>query len=240
MSRRSVARHSHGPVRLARNALAALAFVTVALGGIDPRDGASDASAAVPPGLEQGGCVRRSTAAGTLTPEDRRRFRELGLANPQAAAIVIRKIARTEGARQLARLQALTHAPEGFGPSGACDEIVPEGEAHALCTGHASGPFGDVAVRMPVAARLVESADGGLHLALHNPKPLEAKGLFSWSTVVNAEHLQVAYDLLPDGDGWLVYARVGVEMSAHEDSAKELSDAMLRLEAWLTRELART
>jgi hypothetical protein len=240
----AIARRLRAPITRASGAapsvLAALALVTVALTGVDPRAGANDAQAAVPPALEQGGMVRRSTADGTLTAEDRRRFRELGLARPQSAAVVIRKMARSEGPRQLARLQALTHAPEGFAPSGACDEIVPQGEAHALCTGHASGPFGNVAVRMPVAVRLVQSADGGLHLALHNPKALEAKGVFSWSTVVAAEHLQVAYDLLPDGDGWLVYVRVGVEMSAHEDSAKEISDAMLRLEAWLTRQLAQT
>jgi hypothetical protein len=226
--------------RSLRAAVTAFALVTVALIGVDPHAGANEAQAALPPALEQGGFVRRSTADHTLTSEDRRRFRELGLANPQSAAVIIRKLARSEGPRQLARLQALTHAPEGFAPSGACDEIVAQGEAHALCTGHASGPFGNVAVRMPVAARLVQSADGGLHLALHNPKALEAKGLFSWSTVVRAEHLQVAYDLLPDGDDWLVYVRVGVEMSAHEDSAKEISDAMLRLEAWLTGQLART
>jgi hypothetical protein len=226
--------------RSLRLALAASALVAVALTGVEPLGGVHEAQAAVPPGLEQGGFVRRSTAEHTLTPEDRRRFRELGLANPQSAAVIIRKIPKSDGPRQLARLQALTHAPEGFAPSGACDEIVPQGEAHALCTGHASGPFGNVAVRMPVAARLVQSADGGLHLALHNPRALEAKGLFSWSTVVPAGHLQVAYDLLPDGDGWLVYVRVGVEMSAHEDSAKEISDAMLRLEAWLTRQLAQT
>lgn len=225
-------------VRGLRPAVAALALLTVALVGVDPRSGANEARAAVPGGLDHGGFIRRSTAEGTLTAEDRRRFRELGLGSPQSAAVIIRKIARSDGPQQLARLQALTHAPVGFAPSGACDEIVPQGEARALCTGHASGPFGNVAVRMPVAARLGQSADGGLHLALHNPKPLEAKGLFSWSTVVAAEHLQVAYDLLPDGDGWLVYVRVGVEMSAHEDSAKEISDAMLRLEAWLTRQLA--
>ena len=224
-------------VRGLRPAVAALALLTFALVGVDPRTGANEALAAVP-GLDHGGYIRRSTAEGTLTTEDRRRFRELGLGSPQSAAVIIRKIARSEGPQQLARLQALAHAPAGFAPSGACDEIVPQGEARALCTGHARGPFGNVAVRMPVAARLAQTADGGLHLALHNPKPLEAKGVFSWSTVVAADHLQVVYDLLPDGDGWLVYVRVGVEMSAHEDSAKELSDAMLRLEAWLTRQLA--
>jgi hypothetical protein len=227
-------------MRTLRRTLAGIALVTVALGGVDPWDGEHRARAAVPAALENGGFIRRSTTEGTLTADDRRRLRELGLESPQSAAVVIRKIAKTDGARQLARLAALAHAPEGFAPSGACDEIVPQGEAHALCTGHASGPFGNVAVRMPVAAQLVQSADGGLHLALHNPKALEARGLLSWSTVVRAGHLQVAYDLVPAGDGWLVYARVGVEMSAHEDSANEIAGAMLRLEAWLTRQLAQT
>ena len=38
-----------------------------------------------------------------------------------------------------------------------------------------------------------------------------------------------------------LYAHVvcaGVEMSAHESSAKELAEAMLKVEAWLSRELA--
>ena len=41
-------------------------------------------------------------------------------------------------------------------------------------------------VRMPVAARLKHGSDGSVHLSLFNPKSLEAKPLFSWSSVVVA------------------------------------------------------
>lgn len=198
-------------------------------------------AAAPPPAvLESGGLVRHSTVERNLTVEDRARLGELGLARPSSAAVLFRKIPRSEGPRQLARLQALAHAPEGFAPSGACDEMTSTGDANALCSGHVAGPLGSVPVRMPVAAKLVQQADGSVRLSLSNPKPLEAKPLFSWSSVVAPQRLQVVYELYPDPDGWLVYVRVGVEMSSHESSARTISDAMLKLEAWLTRELART
>jgi hypothetical protein len=206
----------------------------VALSGTDV------ARAAERPALASGAFVRRSTAEKTFTAEDRTRLGELGLAKPTSAAVILRKIARSEGPRQLARLEALARSPEGFAPSGACDEMVGQGEASALCSGHVAGPMGNVPVRMPVATRLKHGSDGSVHLTLFNPRPLEAKPLFSWSSVVSTAHLQVSYELFPDTDGWLVYVRVGVEMSAHEGSAKTISDAMLKLEAWLTQELAKS
>ncbi len=206
--------------------------LTVALSGVDV------ARAAEPPA--SGSFIRRSTAEKTFTAEDRARLGELGLTKPSSAAVIHRRIPRSEGPRQLARLEALAHSPEGFAPSGACDEMIGQGEASALCSGHVAGPMGNVPVRMPVATRLRHGSDGSVHLSLFNPRPLEAKALFSWSTVVSPEHLQVSYELFPDPDGWLVYVRIGVEMSAHEGSAKTISDAMLKLEAWLTHELARS
>lgn len=201
---------------------------------------AGDARAAESPALASGGFIRRSTAERNFTAEDRARLGELGLAKLSSAAVILRKIPRSEGPRQLARLEALSRAPEGFAPSGACDEMVGQGEASALCSGRVDGPLGSVPVRMPVAAKLKHGSDGSVHLSLSNPRPLEAKGLFSWSSVVSPRHLQVSYELFPDPDGWLVYVRVGVEMTSHEGSAKTISDAMLKLEAWLTRELARS
>ena len=206
--------------------------LTVALSGVD------DARAAEAPA--SGTFTRRSTAEKTFTAEDRARLGELGLTKPSSAAVILRRIPRSEGPRQLARLEALARSPEGFAPSGACDEMVGQGEASALCSGHVAGPMGDVPVRMPVATRLRHDSDGSVHLSLSNPRPLEAKPLFSWSSVVSPERLQVSYELFPDPEGWLVYARIGVEMSAHEGSAKTISDAMLKLEAWLTHELARS
>lgn len=217
-----------------RSIFALVAGVLVALSGADV------ARAADAPTLANGGFVRRSTAERNFTAEDRTRLGELGLAKPSSAAVIFRKIPRSQGPRQLARLEALARAPEGFAPSGACDEMVGQGEASALCSGHVDGPMGSVPVRMPVAARLKHGSDGSVHLSLFNPRPLEAKALFSWSSVVSPERLQVSYELLPDPDGWLVYVRVGVEMSSHESSARTISDAMLRLEAWLTRELAKS
>ena len=75
-----------------RTVLAALSLLTVALVGVDPRSGANEAHAAVPGGLDHGGFIRRSSAEGTLTAEDRRRFRELGLGSPQSAAVIIRTV----------------------------------------------------------------------------------------------------------------------------------------------------
>jgi hypothetical protein len=199
--------------------------------------GADTARASVPP-VEKGGVTHRSTTRGNLTAEDRRRFRELGLVRPHSAVVIMRKIPKSEDGRQYARLRALAQAPERFAPSGACDELRAEGEARALCLGHVAGPLGSVAVRMPIAATLSEGAGGALELVLRNPRPLEVKGLFSWSSVVAAQHMVIAYDLLPDPHGWLVYVRIGVEMNAHEDSATTLSDTMEKVEAWLSRDLA--
>ena len=53
------------------------------------------------------------------------------------------------------------------------------------------------------------------------------------------DHLKVIVDMYPTDDGWLVYTRVGVEMSDHESSAKTISDALLKLDSWLSRDLAR-
>lgn len=196
------------------------------------------ARAAAPP-VERGGVTKRSTMEGSFTAEDRVHIREIGLPSPHAAVTILRKLGKSEGGRQQARLRALARAPEGFAPSGACDELVADGEAHGLCRGHVSGPLGDVAVRMPIAAKLTEGANGALQLVLNNPRALEAKGLFSWSTVVAPGHMVLVYELLPDPDGWLVSVRFGVEMSAHEGSAKTIAESMLKLESWLTRELGK-
>jgi hypothetical protein len=213
----------------------AVLATAVVLGGLTA---SHSARASVPQATERG-VTKRSSLEGSLTAEDNARLRELGLTCPQSAVVILRKIPKSEGGRQFARLRALARAPEGMAASGACDEVLPQGEASALCRGHVRGPFGSVAVRMPIAARLTERDGGSLQLLLHNPRPLEVKGLFSWSSVVAPENLVIAYELLPDPDGWLVYVRVAVQMSAHQDSARTISDTMLKVESWLTRELAR-
>jgi len=196
--------------------------------------GADEASAAVP---AERATTRRSTAEGNLTDDDRLRFRELGLARPHSAVVIVRHIPRSAGVGQQARLESLARAPEGLAPSGACDELLGQGEANALCRGHVRGPFGNVAARMPIAATLQAGASGTLRLTLTNSRALEVRSLASWSSVVAPEHVVLAYELVPRPDGWLVQVRVGVEMSDHEDSAKAISDCMLKLESWLTREL---
>jgi hypothetical protein len=187
--------------------------------------------------LSRGASIRRQSTNNTLTQDDRARLRGLGLGNLHASAVSLHKIPRRAG--QMARLHALVHAVGGFSPSEACDGIVTEGDGTGLCLGSVDGPFGKVHVRMPVAAKLTENADGTLHLVISNHRPMEAQPLFGWSEIVAPGHLKVVYDMFPTDDGWLVYARVGVEMSAHEGSARTISDALLKLESWLTRELSR-
>jgi hypothetical protein len=196
-------------------------------------------NAAAVPQLARGATVRRSSLEGNLTQDDKQRLRALGLGTMHSAAVVLHRIPKTDAARQLARLKKLSQRVDGFAPSGACDGITSDGEGTGLCTGSVDGPLGRIPVRMPVAAKLTEGGDGSIHLLIHNLRPMEAKPLFSWSPVVAPDHLKVMVDLYPTDDGWLVYTRVGVEMSEHESSAKTISDALLKLDSWLSRELAR-
>jgi hypothetical protein len=203
----------------------------------------SGANAAALPKLAMGAVVKRSSADGTLTADDKFRFRALGMKHTHFAAVVLHKIPRTDDlarGRQMARLKSLVGKLDQFAPSEACDAIVATGEAKAMCTGHVDGPIGKVPVRMPVAAKLTEGERGAMRLVISNHLPMEAKPLFAWSEVVAPGNLKVAYDMFPTDDGWLVYVRVGVEMSAHEDSSKTISAALLKLEGWLTRELAKS
>lgn len=198
------------------------------------------ANAATLPALANGRAVIRSTADNTLTPDDRFRLRMLGLKKTHSAAVVLRKIPRTDATRQAARLSAFARSLDSLAPSGACDAIVAAGESHALCTGHVDGPLGKVPVRMPVASKLETGENGSMRLVITNHAPMEAKPFLGWSEVVAVGGLKVAIELFPTDDGWLEYTRVGVEMSAHEGSAKTISDAMLKLEKWMTAELAKT
>jgi hypothetical protein len=200
----------------------------------------SGANAAALGRLAQGATVKRSSADNTLTPEDRSRLRALNLPHAQSAAVVLHKINRTDGPRQIARLNALVRSVDKFAPSDACDGIVATGESRGVCTSHVDGPVGKVAVRMPVAAKLTEGQGGVIRLVMTNPLPMEAKPLFGWSEVVAPQKLKVVYEMFPMDDGWLVYVRLGVQMSKHEGSAKTISDALLKLEGWLTKELARS
>lgn len=199
----------------------------------------SGANAAALPKLKAGSAVIRSTADNSLTQDDRFRLRMLGLKKTHSAAVVLRKIPKTDAAQQSARLKAFAKSLDKLAPSGACDAIVSAGDSHALCTGHVDGPLGKVPVRMPVASKIETGENGSLKLVISNYAPMEAKPFLGWSEVVGTGGLKVAIELFPTEDGWLEYTRVGVEMSAHEGSAKTISDAMLKLEGWLTRELAK-
>jgi hypothetical protein len=198
-------------------------------------------NAAALPQLARGASVRRTSLDGTLTADDKQRLRALGLGKLHSAAVVLHRIPKTDPAKQLARLRKLARAVDGFAPSGACDGITAEGDGKGLCTGSVDGPLGKIPVRMPVGAKLVEDGDK-VHLTIQNVRPMEAKPLFSWSPVVDPGHLKVLVDFYPtpENDGWLVYTRVGVEMSDHESSAKTISDALLKLDSWLSKELAHT
>ncbi|MBS2018404.1 MAG: hypothetical protein JST00_36400 [Deltaproteobacteria bacterium] len=200
----------------------------------------SGPNAAALPKLKPGSAIIRSTADNSLTPDDRFRLRMLGLKKTHSAAVVLRKITRTDVARQEARLRAFAKSLETLAPSGACDAIVSAGDSHALCTGHVDGPLGKVPVRMPVSSKIERTEAGALKLVITNHAPMEAKPFLGWSEVVAPGGLKVAIELFPTDDGWLEYTRVGVEMSAHEGSAKTISDAMLKLEGWMSRELGKT
>ena|SRR5688572_9252930 len=128
----------------------AFAFALVLLAG-DVRSEDPFASAA---SLTAGRAVKRSSKDGTLTADDRARIRTMGLSSADAAVVVLRKIPKTDVAKQLARLRTLARSVDGFAPSGACDGITSEGEGRGLCTGSVDGPLGRVSARMPVAARL--------------------------------------------------------------------------------------
>src|SRR5205823_848269 len=112
-----------------------------------------------------------------------------------SAVVVLHKVVRTDGARQLARLRMLAHALDQLGPSEACDGIVVLGDGRGLCNGQVDGPVGKVSVRVPITATMTEGANGSLSVVFANPAPMEAKGVFGWSDVVAANRLKVAYDM---------------------------------------------
>ena len=194
-------------------------------------------NAAILPALDAGGWVRRE--GGTLTADDRARLGTMGLGKMHSAVVALHKIPKRDAGRQMARLDGLVHAVGGFAPSEACDALVTQGDHVGLCTGTVDGPLGKVPVRMPVNAKLTREPSGVVRLAITNHAPMEARPLVGWSEVVAPGHLKVIYEMFPTDDGWLVYTRIGVEMSAHEKSAKTITDAMVKLDVWLTRELAK-
>jgi len=182
---------------------------------------------------------RRSSKDNTLTSEDRAQFRALGIATPDAAVVITRRIPMTNRDRQLARVRTLSRSVDGFAPSGACDGIVSEGEGRGLCTGSVDGPLGRVSARMPVAAKLTQSESGTVRLSIRNHRPLEIKPLFSWTQVVPTGRLVLEIEMIPEETTWLVRSRVAVDMTDYEGSASKITDAMLKLEAWLASDLSR-
>lgn len=198
------------------------------------------ANAGVVSRLHEGTTIERSTFGGpALGADDWARMAELGFDHGSAAVVRMHYVPRTDPDRQIGRLRTLSHALEGFLPSGACDRIAPAGDGRAVCTGTVAGPLGSVPVRMTVAAKLERAADGAVHLSLHNVRPLEAKAVFSWMTLAEPDRLKVAIDLYPSEGGWLVYTRIGIAMSAERGSAKLVSDALVKLDTWLCADLAR-
>jgi hypothetical protein len=199
--------------------------------------GAQENASALPE-LARGKTVKRSIADGSFTSKDKNSLRALGAVSMHAGVILMHKIPRRNEAQQK-ELRRLVHSVDAFLPSGACDAIVKEGPGIGLCAGTADGPVGKVAVRMPVSARLDDAADGSLHLVISNPRPMEIKPLLSWSPIVQPDHLKMQVDLFPVQDGWLVYSRIAVDMQDHVGSAKEIADAMEKLDRWLVRDLSR-
>jgi hypothetical protein len=62
----------------------------------------------------------------------------------------------------------------------------------------------------------------------------------SWGRIVEPDRLKVAVDLYPTTEGWFVYTRAAVVMSAHASSAKTITDTLLKLDSWLSLDLARS
>lgn len=183
--------------------------------------------------------VVRASYTNTLTPQDRASMRAIGISDVDAGVVVIRKLGNLDETRITQRLEKLSRSVDGFAPSGACDAITSEGNNAGVCMGSTDGPLGRVPVRMPVVASFTKAQNGVLRLVITNHRPMEAKALFAWTSVVDPQKLKVVYELHPQGDGWLVYARVAVDMNSHEGSAKTISDALLKLESWLSRDLVR-
>ena len=104
-------------------------------------------NAAALPELMHGKTVRRSVADGSATAQDRASLHGLGAQSLHAGVVLMHKIPKRNEA-QLKRLRALVSAVDGFAPSGACDEIVREGNGSGLCAGTADGPLGKVKVRI--------------------------------------------------------------------------------------------
>src|ERR1700744_3141238 len=98
-------------MRFIRTHLAATALAFV---------GASSADAATSP-VDATEVSRHSTAKGDLTPAEHASLRELGIASPSSAIVLVRRIPKSADGHELARLELLAHAPEGFAPSGTCD-----------------------------------------------------------------------------------------------------------------------
>lgn len=190
-------------------------------------------------GLISSGEQHRSTATRTLTQDDRAHIAELGIQPLHSGAISVRSISAEHREAQLDRLRALSHAPVALAPSEICDSLVAQKDGSALCTGHADGPIGDVAVRMSLAARFEEHGEGRYSLVVFNTTPLEAKGLFGWTELAKANSLKLSLDLAPNGDHWSETTRMGVTMSSHSDSAERLGEKLTKLDAWLAGDLAR-
>lgn len=183
--------------------------------------------------------ARRSTMDHNLTSADQANIRELGIGQPHAGAVVIRKISKNEG-RQMERLQELATGLDGFLPAGLCDRIVAQGAGRALCMATTEGPLGSLPARLPMEARFERREGGATRLVLRNARSLEVKFLFSWMEIVKPNNIQVAFDLLPQPDGYLLYTRVGVILSKREDTAEKLCTLLLKLDTWLAKDLAQS
>ncbi len=197
----------------------------------------SKLNASAMPALDQGRAVRRSIADKTFTEEDRAALGQLGFQAVHAGVVVLHKIPHRT-AKQVERLKALVRSINTFAPAGACDSITTEGPGRGVCSGTADGPIGKVPVRMPVQVKFDGDARGGVHLTISNPRPLEAKALFSWMQLVAPQNLKLEVDMFPADDGWLVYTRIGVSMRDHADSAKTITDTLEKIDAWLIKDLS--
>lgn len=170
--------------------------------------------------------------------DDRARIRALGLDRVDGGMVVVRFVPKTDAAKQIGRLRTLARAVQGFAPSGLCDSLSAEGANRGLCMGTSDGPLGKALVRLPFATELHEDDAGAAHFVIWNTRSLEAKALLSWTKLVAPNRLRYAVDLYPTDGGWYSYTRIGVEMSSHASTAKDLVEQFSKLDVWLSREIA--
>jgi hypothetical protein len=68
---------------------------------------------------------------------------------------------------------------------------------------------------------------------------MEIHPFLSWTKIVEKDHLKMSIELFPVADGFVVYAKMGVDMLDHAEAATQIVSTLEKLERWLSADLAR-